>query len=243
MKSKKSPSPSSTKKREAVGKRLRHYIQLKYLRKILRNGAITLVRNTKRWHDKNDVKLLDQYSKIENQPEVAVLCTTGVDETMHHWSVYGGSHFKRKMCIQFIRERLESDLKRWSLGERKRSKKTSLIIDQISYKNIKDLRASTLRSRDLLFTKRHQFEDENERRFVFVYPKKKTLIRIPISLDCIERIYTSPWRDQAEHERVKNIIINECLEGRYGKAPEIARCRLIDSDLWQKAALKRHMSK
>jgi hypothetical protein len=80
------------------------------------------------------------------------------------------------------------------------------------------------------FLKRAPYSPEHEFRFVYESKAKRLHSKdYPISLECIERIYLSPWMPEAIADSVKASL--KAISGVQGIP--ITRSTLIRNDQWQ----------
>jgi len=183
-------------------KKIRHYISLERLIKILKDRRLTLSFNGKKWEDKNDVKAVSYYKK-KTKSGIAIFCATGIYETFHHWMTYGGKNKTNKTCVVFDKSQLNRELKKGVKLLKSKKIKGRLISKQVQYYNLKQLKNNKIELNNLPFIKRSQFSDEQEMRFIWLDKNTSiNAIKIPISLKCIEKIYTSPWLEDSEHDRI-----------------------------------------
>ena len=197
---------------------VRRYTQLPALLHILSERKLTLL-DPASWDDKNDSCFLEQYKSRCELKTVLALCFSMAPETYHHWSIFAAG--SAGVCIQFKRDELLAVIKNCD-GIRQR---------EVKYVPLRTVNGRKLKVRDLPFTKRYPFQDENEWRIVFesdVDEKSSHDIEIPLS--AISRVNLSPWLPEVLKDNVKKALwaIKGCAK------LEISRSTLISNERWKK---------
>ena len=200
------------------GEFLRRYTQLPSLIYILSEKKLTLL-DPGSWDDKNDSHFLEQYKSKRGLKTVLALCFSMAPETYHHWSVFAEG--SAGVCIQFKRDNLLAAIEGHN-GAR---------YSEVNYLLLRTAKGKKLKIKDLPFTKRYPFGDEQELRIIYESKKeRKSSHNIPIPLSSISRISLSPWLPEAIKEHVKNTLwaIKGCSD------LEISRSTLISNETWKK---------
>jgi hypothetical protein len=190
---------------------LRRYTTLPALIHLLRTRCITFL-DPSSWDDKN------LYKTQKRLKSLLAVCCSMETETYHHWRVFSSG--SSGVCISFHRELLVDALGRVE----------SIRSGEVQYLKIKDLKTRRANVDDMPFLKRAPFGPEHE--FRFVYESKATTLRssdFPIPLECIERIYLSPWMPEKVSDSVKSVL--KTIPSV--KSISITRSTLIRNDLWQ----------
>ena len=215
-------------------RRLRHYISVDHLLTMLSSKHLRL-QYSKSWEDQNDVQLLDTYRRSSAKSALVLICMTGTIETAHHWSRYGGSKKIHKTCIVFnhakLRKSLKSGLRKINMGP----PRGILRVRKIRYLKISQLykERGNAAQLELPFIKRHQFQDERESRFLWDSKTvNKSVLKIPISLDCIDEIIISPWASKRSYNMIRNRLKNTLLRASIEKIPYITHSTLLLSKRW-----------
>jgi hypothetical protein len=196
---------------------LRRYTDLPALIHLLRTKSITFL-DPSSWDDKNDAYFMNLYKERKRLTSLLAICCSQESETYHHWRVFSSG--PSGVCISFKRQPLVDTLE----------SNKSVRSGEVQYLKINDLKTSDAKLDDMPFLKRAPFSPEHE--FRFVYESRATRLRArsyPISLDCIDRIYLSPWMPEAMAESVKSTL-NE-IPGV--SSISITRSTLIRNDDWQ----------
>lgn len=133
--------------------KLNRFLTYDNLLSVLNNG-LKFSGEWQKWEDKNDVKLLELYEKIEGR-KIKVLCLQQDDETIHHWNFFAYSGCKKDVCcIEFNKEKLLNIY----------SDKEKYIHGEVQYKTINDVCFDE--TKELLLTKRHPYRNEEEYRII-----------------------------------------------------------------------------
>ena len=203
---------------------LRRYTNVLALLDILRHKRITLLDPAK-WYDQNDALGLRQYSKLKGKGLVYAACFAEGYEQAHHWQIFAGD--SHGVAIVFDKDKLIKAFDR-------RAEIFDIIQGPVQYKNLAEVRAmQPISITDLPFLKRDTFKAEQEYRVVaweedwLADPTHK----IPIKLDCIERVVLGPSMPMALAESLKDIAIelDGCAEIPFAKS------RLVNNASWASA--------
>lgn len=188
-----------------------------------------------RWEDKNEYSYIQDYLNSNiNCSKVFILCFTTCRETYHHWKIYANGKSGARMT--FRKDKLLGNLDK-ALNTNNLSGNAFLAYRPVRYLSNTEVITEPPKPDELIFTKRRAFEDEKEFRIAYISSdpedKAEKTKKIPISLDCIERITLSPYLDidleNPVKETLKNIIDNNPIE--------IYRSTLLDNKAFKDATL------
>jgi hypothetical protein len=196
---------------------LRRYTDLPALIHLLRTQSIAFL-DPSLWDDKNDAYFMSLYKQKKGLKTLLAICCSQESETYHHWRVF--SNGTSGVCISFKRQPLINVLE----------KNNTVRTGEVQYLKIKDLRTAKIDISDMPFLKRAPYVSEHE--FRFIYESKSTKLHVkyyPIELDCIDRIYLSPWMPEAMADEVRATL--KQIDG-VKKIP-IVHSTLIRNDDWQ----------
>lgn len=199
---------------------LRRYTEIPYLIDYLYSQELALL-DPATWDDRNDSFYIEEYARQSDIKSVYALCLADCAETYHHWRVF--SHGSGGACIQFNRDNFMAAV----------SKVDGLRAERVVYKTIKQLRDEKPLLNDLPFLKRYAFQHEDEFRLFYPEKTKGELVhRIPVPVNCIDRIILSPWLAKSVSERVKKTLksIPKCSKLK------IYRSTLVENEDWKKFA-------
>ena len=120
------------------------------------------------------------------------MCCCQETETYHHWHVF--SNGPSGVCVSFRRQDLVRALE---ANEGVRS-------GEVQYLKLNELGRRHDEIDRMPFLKRAPFGPEQEFRFVYESSDDRVAAKsYPIPLDCIDRIYLSPWMPEAVVDSVK----------------------------------------
>ena len=197
---------------------LRRYTDLPALIHLLKTKSIAFL-DPSLWDDKNDAYFMSLYKQKMGLSTLLAVCCSQESETYHHWRVF--SNGSSGVCISFRRNVLIGVLE---ANDTVRS-------GEVEYLKIKSLRNSNIDVARMPFLKRAPYGPERE--FRFIYESKATRLHVkqyPIPLNCIDRIYLSPWMPEAIADEVKATL--KQIDGV--KGIPITRSTLIRNDDWQR---------
>jgi hypothetical protein len=159
---------------------LNRYTTLPIAIDILTQKSITLL-DPKSWEDHNDSYYLEKYKGRKKLKSLLALCFTSHTETFHNWKVFAGG--TSGVCIQFNTDKIINSIKSIPGIEYK----------MVQYHLIRDVKKNPPPLDDWPFIKRSPYKDEREFRIIY---KNSTSVelskKLPICLDCIEKITLSP---------------------------------------------------
>lgn len=207
-------------KNSAKGPFLKRYTELPFLIDFLETKQITLV-NPGAWDDRNDSFYLQQYGESKDLHSIYSLCLTGTNETYHHWRIF--SHGASGVCIEFDKEKLLDCVVQTA----------GLRAESVIYKNLDEMRSQPPELEELPFLKRSAFSDEMEFRLFVARKKEKSYtLKIPVTLDAINRITLSPWLPKEVAKQTKTALksIKGCSKLK------IYRSSLVENESWKKFA-------
>lgn len=149
------------------------------------------------------------------------LCFTRAAETYHHWKVFSPGN--AGTCIEFEEKALGDALKTGGVK-----------LGAVTYLRISELKSQSrdIRIEQWPFLKRVTYSDEQEVRALYCSKNEAGPTKsIPIPLNCISRIITSPWMPNALQEAVKQTLIG--LDGC--ESLHITASKLIHGHSWDLA--------
>jgi hypothetical protein len=196
---------------------LRRYTDLPALIHLLKTESITFL-DPSSWDDKNDAYFMNLYKEKNGLSTLLAICCSMESETYHHWRIFSSG--PSGVCISFKRQTLVEGL---AANESVRS-------GEVRYLKIKDLKMAHTEIAEMPFLKRAPYSPEHE--FRFVYESKSTklpFLSYPIRLNCIDRIYLSPWMP----EQVAMAVRETLKEFKNVAGIPITRSTLIRNDQWQ----------
>ncbi|MEG9433360.1 hypothetical protein [Terriglobus sp. ADX1] len=197
---------------------LRRYSNLPSLIHLLTKQSLTFL-DPGNWDDKNDSLYMRLYKENKKLGTLLAVCFSQQTETYHHWSVFASG--SSGVCISFRKEELLSNLNQWE-GIRGR---------RVTYIPLDQLNETPKKVRDLPFMKRAPFKPESEYRVIYEErDKSRSYVNIEVPLDCIDRIYLSPWMPRSIADSVKSALKSIDAAADI----EIVRSTLIDNDRWAK---------
>ena len=211
---------------------LRRYTTLPIVLELLRDRKLTLTDPSK-WPDQNDSFTIGVYKTNRRLQSILATCFTGIEETYHHWKVFGGGD--SGMCIVFRRALLEECLRSFRKKERIR-------YGLAKYRRLDTIRNRPLEPRDLPFIKRIGYKDEREYRVLWVSKTETAeFVRLPIPLRCIEAIIINPWLRTELAETLRGVLEREVKSSSPDHEIAIKRSSLINSSSWKQAFIKRFL--
>ena len=195
---------------------LRRYCDLTSLIYILRTRSITLL-DPSSWDDSNDSYYMTLYKEKKSLASVLALCFTETSEKYHYWRVFANG--SSGVSVQFKRSAFLGAVRR----------QVGLTARRVKYVRLADMRSADLAIRDLPFSKRIAFEDEDEFRLVFESTSKLAKLDISIPISCIDQVTLSPWMHPDLADCVKKTIraIQGCA------SLHIIRSTLIGNETWK----------
>jgi len=198
---------------------LRRYTNLAATISLLHAKQITLL-NPATWDDKNDAYFMAEYKRLKGAKAVLALCFAERSETYHHWRVF--SHGADGVCIEFDKHRLLSTFNR----------DVCISMGSVTYRTVKQLRASAINADQLPFLKRAPYKDEHEFRVIYTDRNDAAEYkRYDIELDWIFRITLSPWMSVTLVDAVRKTLrsIDGCSRVK------IVRSTLVNNEKWKEA--------
>jgi len=161
---------------------------------LLKNKQITLL-DPNTWDDKNDSYYLRLYKKKRDLSSVLALCFSEAPETYHHWKVFAGNNCG--VCIRFNKALLLDSIR----------KVKSIKYGTVDYRRLEDMNKNKPMINELPFLKRFQYRDEVEYRIIYEAENQSIKFKnIKIDLNCIHKIYLSPWMPKLLVKSVKELI-------------------------------------
>lgn len=197
---------------------LRRYTDLPALIHLLNTKSITFL-NPSLWDDKNDAYFMSLYKQKMGLASLLALCCSRESETYHHWRVFSSG--PSGVCISFKRDILINIL----------CADGTVRSGEVRYLTLKNLKSSVVDIANMPFVKRSPYRPERE--FRFIYESKKTVEpsrSYSIPLDCIDKIYLSPWMPKAVAEKVRTTL--KQIDGV--RNISIWRSTLVGNDVWQR---------
>jgi len=196
---------------------LRRYTSLPILLDLLAERRLVFV-NPSTWDDKNDSYYLELYRKKRRLKSLLAVCLSQARETYHHWGIFAPG--PSGVSIVFDREGLLDALRQ----------DRSVTIRSVEYKSFKDAKATPFLLDDLPFLKRDPFEPEGELRAIACFRTlEKDFHGVPIPLECVKKIYVSPWLAKSLVRHVRHAI--HAIDGC--DRLEVVSSNLISSETWK----------
>lgn len=198
---------------------LRRYTNLAATIHMLRSETITLL-SPALWPDRNDAFYMAEYKRRTKSKCLVAFCMADASETFHHWQVFSPGN--NGVCVVFKKDRLQSQV----------PKAAGFRFGRVNYKSIEEIEAVPPQTKDLPFMKRWPYADETE--FRLIYSSKDVeadTFAVDIELDCIEKIYLSPWMPDPLAQSVRATLKE--LMGK-DKVPVI-RSTLLENERWKSA--------
>lgn len=191
--------------------KLNHFTSYSVLRKILENGF--KFSNPSNWRDKNDAELIKLYLKIESEKSVGVACFMQEDETIYHWMAFSKrKNLKDACCIEFDKEKLLDCLK----------PPKNFVFQSVQYDTLAEV--SFDEPRELLFTKRWPYRNEQEFRIVRLKGRGKIDVK-----NAIKRITLGPKPDLSYDEFCER---RDEIRNIFGIKCDINQSSILENDIW-----------
>lgn len=205
--------------RSIRAKFLRRYTHLPSLLGLLRTRQLSLLSPTS-WEDKNDRVFMEQYSIQKNLSTLVGICFSQAAETFHHWKIFAPGN--AGVCIEFHKEALLASIPPKGFRHRR-----------VTYKKPVSLIGGYSTISELPFIKGWAFRDEKEYRIIFE-SESETLQshNIPIELNSIRSVVTSPWLPKSLFDATRSAIneIPGCED------IPVVSSMVIDNEHWQNFA-------
>lgn len=197
---------------------LRRYTELPALVHMLTYRELTLL-DPSSWDDKNDSFYLAQYREKRELKSVLALCFTKSKETYHHWRVF--AHGSAGVCVTFKRSKLESAI----------APIPRLVLKDVEYLTVDELKAARPTKTKLPFLKRFAFEPEREVRLLWDSKQEEVpSLPVPFDLSAITRVTLSPWLHPSLADEMKTLL--KSIEGC--SRLKVYRSTLISNAEWMK---------
>ncbi|WP_263385818.1 hypothetical protein [Granulicella arctica] len=173
---------------------LRRYTHLPALLHMVQHSCLTFL-SPETWDDRQDAFFIQQYQSVQEIRTVLAVCLSEAPETYHHW--YTFAHGPSGVSIAFKRERLLTAL----------NANPDIRHGRVEYVKINDLGKHVHGASQMPFLKRFPFSPECEYRLLYERQLEEvTVFEQKISLDCIDRIYLSPWMPNSVATSVKTFL-------------------------------------
>lgn len=183
--------------------------------------------NPSSWIDKNDSQFVEFYRQYKGAPAVYAACFTLSNETFHHWYVFGRE--SAGAYLEFDTALLEAHL----AGLRKKGHK--LRYQAVEYFALAAIEDPKISLEQFPFAKRWGFQAEKEYRIIIESDAIAVSCQVPIPLQTVARVVINPWLS-------KDVVqsIRACIQSIPGcENLRVNHSRLIDSDKWQAAGIRR----
>lgn len=196
---------------------MRRYTDLTSVIALLRSRQLTLV-SPDTWDDKNDSHYLGLYRARKRLSCLAAICFTQASETYHHWRVF--SPGPSGVCVRFKRGALEQRL----------AKMRGVMMRDVEYRTLRDLRRAPPSIEDLPFLKRSPFADEAEFRIVYGSDTERAATRaLDITISSIDRIILSPWA----HPSLRDHVADTLRSVKGCRRITVTRSSLVSNESWK----------
>jgi hypothetical protein len=175
------------------------------------------------WDDRQDAFFIQQYQSAQEIRTVLAICLSEAPETYHHWFTF--AHGPSGICIAFKRDLLLS-----SLGANPKIRH-----GRVEYIKLNELGKHVHGASQMPFLKRYPFSPECEYRLLYEDQYDETSIfEQTIPLECVDRIYLSPWMPNSVATSVKQFLEASSVF----KDLKISHSTLISNETWMNHARK-----
>ena len=171
--------------------KLNRFTTLPYLLELLKTSKLSIL-SPNTWEDHNDRDILMDYKEKMGRTSILALCFTDQRETIHHWKAF--SNGESGCCIEFDKQKLIDEI----------SKDENIQHKNVNYRLIKA--SQTIDTKDIPFSKRIQYECENEYRLVMLTDEDILYYQIVIPLNFITKITLSPSLPKLTFNVIKEVI-------------------------------------
>jgi hypothetical protein len=196
---------------------LKKYTKLEYLSDVLSNQQLHLG-HPRSWDDRNDAAAIGLYRNQTDACEIRATCFTQAKDRFHFWHIFGER--QNGVCLWFDKDALVKDI----------AEDTSLIAEEVKYPVMSALSRTELK--EIPFTKREQYADEQEFRVLSVRGADITSSdKLKFSPFSLKRIYLNPWLTKIQVETNKQLINRLLREFGYSKI-EIFQNRTLEHKNW-----------
>jgi hypothetical protein len=201
---------------------LRRYTHLPALIHMVQHSCMTFL-SPETWDDRQDAFFIQQYQVAQEIRSVLAVCLSEAPETYHHWHTF--AHGPSGICIAFNRELL--------LGALDANPK--IRHGRVEYIKLNELSKHTHGTSQMPFLKRYPFSPECEYRLLYEDEKEeKPTFEQTIPLQCIDRIYLSPWMPNSVAKSVRQFLETSNLFQNL----QISHSTLISNETWMNHARK-----
>jgi hypothetical protein len=201
---------------------LRKYTHLPALLHMVQQSCITFL-TPESWDDRQDAFFIRQYQAMQGIKTVLAICLSEAPETYHHWHTF--AHGPSGVCIAFNRERLLAAL----------CVNPKIRYGKVEYIKIDELGKHVHGASQMPFLKRYPFSPECEYRLLYEdQSEDRSVFEQKISLDCIDRIYLSPWMPDSVATSVRTFLKTSKLFANL----QLSHSTLISNETWMNHARK-----
>lgn len=154
---------------------LRKYTTIPVLLDILARKRIALL-DPKKWEDRNDWKIMEQYRKRMNKKSILATCFCYGNESIYHWNAFSKEEdgcmivFDFRKFVNHVAENYPH-----------------VCMRDVQYKSLKELDGK-FKLDDIPFTKRKPYACEKEFRFIQLFDEITTSFDIVFDLSFIKKI-------------------------------------------------------
>lgn len=179
---------------------LNRFTTLPVLIDLLRRKKLVLL-SPENWEDRNDAEIMLEYKKRKELKQLYAVCFSEGEETIHHWTAFSSG--SSGCCIEFDKELLLADV----------HKVYGITTRSVTYKKINELKAGSINTPDIPFTKRWPYRCEEEYRIVYESndspEKNKDQFDIEINLKSIRRITFNQRMPDQVYQTIKEYLKDE----------------------------------
>jgi hypothetical protein len=201
---------------------LRRYTHLPALLHMVQHSSITFL-SPESWDDRQDAFFIQQYQAVQETRTVLAICLSEAPETYHHWHTF--AHGPSGVCIAFKRDLLLSAL----------DANPKIRHGRVDYIKLNELGKHTHGASQMPFLKRYPFSPECEYRLLYEDQYDEvSIFEQAIRLECVDRIYLSPWMPNSVAKSVRQFL--EASE--LFKDLKISHSTLISNETWMNHARK-----
>jgi hypothetical protein len=183
--------------------------------------------NPSSWIDKNDSQFVEFYRQYKGAPAVYAACFTLSNETFHHWYVFGRE--SAGAYLEFDTVAQEAHLGRLKKEGHK------LRYESVQYFTLSGIGDPKISLDQFPFAKRWGFQAEKEYRIIIESEAIAVSCQIPVPLRAVARVVINPWLSKDVVHSIRSCI--HSIEGC--EMLRVDHSRLIDSDKWQAAGIRR----
>ena len=199
---------------------LRRYTHLPALLHMVQRSSLTFL-SPDTWDDRQDAFFIQRYKAVQQINTVLAVCLSEAPETYHHW--YTFAHGPSGICVAFKRDRLLAAL----------DPNPDIRHGRVEYIKVNELNQHTHGAGQMPFLKRYPFHPEAEYRLLYERQSEELPVyEQPIPLDCIDRIYLSPWMPNAVATSVRTFL----QQSELFKGLKLTHSTLISNETWMNHA-------